>query len=181
MKVVGVVEKLYQNAAGLWSVNVNKTFYGGGRQRPAIEEGQTVRFNAVQAKNPKYWNIDGMIDVIAADHPAVKEAVTSDTPTPTASKPTGSGWRPDPTRDMNESVKQGIISRQAAQNTAVAFLQLANSLGAIPIAKSAKAGDQFTALLALKDKLTSDFNNYSMGTAASEETQVEPADDEWSN
>lgn len=188
MKVSGVVEKLYQNSAGFWSVVVNGTFYGMGKFRPKAEEGYVVRFDAVPAKNPKYWNVDGKIEVVgdgAVLDEDVKGRGGSDVaaaPAPTRSG--GSGWKPDPTRDMNESAKQKIISRQSAQNTAVAFLVLAKDLGAIPIAANKNAGDKLEALTALKDKLTEEFYAYSLGTEAGSveaEKAEAPNDDEWKN
>lgn len=161
-KITGAVEYIneYPGAYGtMYGIKVNGTNYSSGKKNAAaaagVSKGDRVSFHAEQ--NAKgYWDIKGPIK----KEDAAPAGVTRSAPS-SAAAPSGGGSRFNPEAD---AAKQRSISRQAAANTAVEFLKLCQSAGALPTPKT--KGDAYEALHSYFVKLREEFYEYSQNGAA---------------
>lgn len=170
--VQGVVQEVRtkQTSFGpMYDIVVDGVSYGAGKFAPKAKAGDVVEFDSQQKGNynnitPKTLRVTG-----TGSAPAPRPAVAS-----------------APARGNDFGKNQEVISRQAARNSAIAFLNLAHAAGSLPLgAASAKVGDKFDALDAMCDKLTEKFFNHSQGVAAPSSDKPVPAappadgDDPW--
>lgn len=160
-KVTNVRER--ETSAGtMYDVEINGKMYGAGKFKPTVREGQYVKFPVKY--NGKFANVGGKIEVIEES-----EA----TPAPAG----GSGGRSY--GGYNDDKRQEIISRQAARNTAVAFMQILASKDAIPLPASAKTpGQRFEVLSAFLDGLTVRFNDFALGKTTGDEDATSPDEED---
>jgi hypothetical protein len=180
--ITGVIEYL-DAKEGQWgtmfSIKVNGTRYSLGKLDPTakfgVVKGDVVRFSAAQ--NAKgYWDVKGPITKVAEAEPQVVRA----SPSAAAVGGVAATYR------AAEDNKQKVISRQAARNSAIQFLQLAQAAGVLPAAPKTK-GQGFDLLRDLLDKITDEFYNDSLNPKAYTEVAPEaqaapaaaPADDDW--
>lgn len=160
-RVSGVVEEVtsFKSTAGtIYGVKVNGVNYGTYKEKPACNKGDTVAFEFTV--NGKYNNVNlKTFEVI----PGVQqEAVIV--------RPPSSGGYTD---------KQPIIARQAALNSAAAFMQLIVDADAVPgVTKTSKAEDRFAIIEALFNKKADEFYTASMaGLAPGQEADVPTSSD----
>lgn len=168
-KASGTLEsiKKFNTARGaMYSITVGGDFYGTGSKVPPAKEGDIVEFEF--SINGKYRNID--MDTFKV--------------TGTGSvKPSGGGKSGNSYDD-----RQDVISRQAALNSALAYLTLASTLEALPIPKANK--DRLPALDLLLAKKAAEFYTQNtgvpfkpLGAAADEEgpaeEEIDSDDDNW--
>lgn len=131
----------------MYELKINGTGYSTGKDNPAqkfgVAAGDNVSFSAEQ--NAKgYWNIKG--------------PVTKVTTAPVAAAP--SALAPAARTNGKSDDVQKSITRQASRNAAIAFLNVAQTAGALPSAKTKGAG--FDLLRDILDRLTDEFYNDSL-------------------
>jgi len=145
----------------MYSIQVNNEYYSIGKYPPKVSEGDYVKFDVTA--NGKYWNLTKGSKV----ERVTGEDVPAETPTRTA-PPSRGGYG-----GGNDDKRQDVISKQAARNSALTFIQLAVANGAIEFPKTANADKKFAILSAFLDETTEKFYNYSVGkvekSTASEE------------
>jgi hypothetical protein len=128
----------------VFSVVVDGKKYSAGFDRPKANPGDLVSFNIEM--NGQYANVaKGSLRVLPPGSGAA--------PAPAAPARSGGGF----------DDRQDTISRQAASNTALEFLRLAESIGALGMAKTAKAEDKLTALEELVNEYTALFYERNTG------------------
>ena len=122
---------------------------GVGKYRPKISEGDYARVPV--ERNGQYINLlkGGTIERIADEGSSSSAA---------AAPSSGKSYTP-----YNDDKWQETISRQAARNTAMQFLNLLVSQEAIAFPKTANAERKAAILRAHLEKLTEEFNNYALG------------------
>lgn len=153
-KITGVAEYINTRATSfgtMYSLKVNGTNYSLGKTDPTakfqIVKGDAVEFTAEQ--NAKgYWDIKGPVKKLGG------EAASASRPAAAAAVAASASYR------AVDDNKQKTISRQAARNTAVQFMTLLQSVGALPAAKT--KGGNFDLLRETLDKLTDEFYNDSL-------------------
>lgn len=152
-KVTEILER--ETSIGtMYDLVINGQKYGAGKYEPKVKVGQYVK--APIKQNGKYANIFGKIVVISADEAGP----------PPAAAPSGGGR----SYQANDDKRQEIISRQAARNTAVAFMQILVDKDAVPIPASAKTPAQrFEVLNTFLDGLTVRFNDFALGKTTGDE------------
>jgi hypothetical protein len=163
-KITGVAEYINSRATSfgnMYALKVNGTNYSTGKDNPStkygIEKGDTVTFSAEQ--NAKgYWDIKGPVKKQEPAAPVVESG-----------SPAGV-VRTAVVARQTEDIKQRTISRQAARNTAVEFLQLAQAAGVLPLAKT--KGANFDLLRDHLDKLTDEFYNDSLNPKPYDATPI---------
>lgn len=128
----------FQGGKPMYTLVVNGTKYGLGKQPNTSKVGDVVKFEAVA--NGKYWNIDGPVTKTDTASPKVLEAEKAANPAP--------------------SKNQDVISRQAASNTAIAYMTLLASQNALPV--PAKKADAFEALKVMMVDLREEFLDYAV-------------------
>lgn len=166
-KVTGVVDavKSFPAAGGatMYSLIVNGERYGCGSKEPRCKAGDTVSFDVVQ--KGQYLNADMKSLTI--------EAGAARAFTKSASAPA--------------DTRQETISKQAALNTAIAFVKLVADSDALP-GPTAKMSvqDKYDIIEALVDRKAREFFSFSTGNdlpeseASSAKQQAEaPAKSEW--
>ena len=132
----------------MWSVKVNGDWYGVGKYQPKCREGDTVTFDFTFKGN--YKNMDTKtLKVTSGDAGA---AIKSTAP---ASVGGGSAGYVDN--------RQEVISKQAALNSAIAFMQLLHAEGGIPLAATVKGGKREGALRELLQQYTCEFYEQATG------------------
>lgn len=172
--VQGVVHevKVQETSVGtMYNLVVDGQMYGAGKVQPNVRPGDVVQFESAQ--RGRYSNVV----------PGTLRAVSGGAPVPAPRQGGYQGGartgRPAPSRGSSDFGKnQEVISRQAARNSAIAMLAQLVALDAVPVAKSAKPGDKFDAIVAIVDKLTEKYFNHSQGNDASEPAakEAEPVD-----
>jgi hypothetical protein len=166
-KVTNIRER--DTAVGtMYDVEINGKLFGAGKYAPKCKVGQYVKFEAKY--NGKYANVGGKIQIIDASEAGPAPAAAS----------SGGGGR---SYQANDDKRQEIISRQAARNTAVAFLQILADKDAIPMPASAKTPAQrFEVLATFLDGLTSRFNDYALGkTTGDEDVNTDDSEEDGSD
>ena len=151
--VVGTVEEVTQfnSSAGLlYGIKVNGENYGTYKTKPACNKGDTVSFRF--KANGNYKNVDMKTLEIQAGVPQVQTVL-------------GPLSVPAPREPYVD--KQPIIARQAALNTAVAFLDVLVAAGAVPgIGKTTKPEEAYGILEALLNEKADEFYTASMAGVA---------------
>jgi hypothetical protein len=137
----GVIARVMQRGQATNFV-IDDVWYGAGFDAFAFKEGDTVSFSWVAKGNFKNVTKGSMVAASGAAPSAAPQAQSS------APAPAG---RPSNT--------QVAIQYQASRNAAIAFVELAATLDAVPL--PAKKGDRFDALQALVDDVTT---SYHIGT-----------------
>lgn len=160
--ITGVLSAIYENDTAygkMYNISVEGVTYGIGKEPPKAKAGDTINFEATQ--KGRFWNVaPGSIKVSPSD----------------ASAPPQQQYAKQPAASNQRDATQHVISKQAARNSAIAFLQAAVAAGAGPKIP-AKGG--FSALLALCDELTEQYYNYAMGIEPKPEVYSEaPAETE---
>jgi hypothetical protein len=137
----------------MYSLKINNEYYSVGKYPPKCAEGDYVKFDATA--NGKYWNLTkgAKIEKVGA------EDVPPPAPAPSGGGSYGRGG-------FNDDKRQEVISRQAARNTAISFLELAHANGALAFPKTANEAKKFDILSTYLDEVTDKFYNYSMGIKA---------------
>lgn len=178
-KITGVAEYINTRATSfgtMFSLKVNGTNYSLGKTDPSakfgVQKGDAVEFAAEQ--NAKgYWDIKGPVKVLK------QEASSAQRPAAAAAVAQAANYR------QADDNKQKVISRQAARNSAIEFLQLAHAAGVLPASPKTK-GQGFDLLREQLDKITDEFYNDSLnpqpygGTVANSGDELAAAGDgEW--
>ena len=127
----GIVEKIYEKN-GMYSIIMEDIFYSTYKTKPACNEGDEVVFQFVQ--KGRFYNADPKTVEVVSATPAAKASAEAG----------GSG-----------NNKQDIIQYQAARNTAMAFLTVAISEGAVKL--PAKQADKYDAFMSLLHDVTDQF------------------------
>lgn len=138
-KVVGVVESIkdFPSPRGtMYSIKVNGVMYGTGSVQPKAGVGDTVAFEVTE--NGKYKNANMKTFSVEAGAPVGA---------PTSTGGGGSSY----------SDRQPVIARQAALNTAVAFLEVVVAAGALPVPAKASSEEKYGILEALRNELAEEF------------------------
>lgn len=139
----GVVQTIKSKKVGAqqktaYDMQIGGQWYGYGFFAPKAKEGDFVTFSATQ--NGNFWNIDrGSLKVGKA--PANAEA-----PKQAVRQAVGSF-----------DARQDAISRQAASNTAIAWITLLHQAGALPIAASKTKGAAQEALDVIRREYEKEF------------------------
>lgn len=149
--VVGTVEEVtsFNSSAGtLYGIKINGENYGTYKTKPNCNKGDTVSFRF--KANGNYKNVDMKTLEIQAGVPQATPELA----------------RPAPPREPYVD-KQPIIARQAALNTAVAFLDVLVAAGAVPgIGKTTKPEEAYGILEALLNEKADEFYTASMAGVA---------------
>jgi hypothetical protein len=130
--------KAYPTKTGamMYAMVVDGNRYGVGNKPPAAKPGDTVSFTATQ--NGNFLNADVKTLTVVANAAAAVASAGG------LSKPVGTA---------SGDYKQDVISRQAAYNTAIAFVQLAVDAGAIPgVGPKTSAVEKYSLLEAMVDQ-----------------------------
>lgn len=169
------VKELSTAYGPMFNVIVNGESFGAGKFKPRVNQGDAVEFEFEQ--KGRFKNITPKS--IRAVDPSTIQATS---PTVSRAAPAAAA-----SRAADFTKNQDTISKQAARNTAVAFMNILAGQDALPVAKTAKAGDKFDALRGILDKLTEEFYNYSIGkdstplTSAAEAASPEDEDGPWNS
>lgn len=163
MSVSGQVQKIIAkdtSAGTMYDVMVNGDTYGAGRFKPDFSEGDEISFDV--AYRGKFPNIvTRSIEMVGGAPKKAPPAAPQDQPAPT--KQHGS--------------TQDVISRQAASNTAIAWLEVLTLAGAVPVTASAKPAVKEQVYAALLDKYRAEFLAYALGMPVSR-TQLPVSEEE---
>lgn len=170
-EISGVIQQIKVKQVGpqkknAYDMQVGGQWYGYGFFAPKAKEGDYVTFTGVQ--NGNFWNVErGSLKVGKAPKedtkPAVRQAVNS------------------------FDARQDAISRQAASNTAIAWLGLLHAAGALPISASKTKGAQQEALDIIRKEYEKEFYESNTGnewkdirpkSAGAEDEDNEYADEE---
>lgn len=144
-KITGVVEALSSKDTSfgeMWNARVNGTNYGMGKFKPKFGVGDNISFSVTY--NGKYANVDYKSLVVepGTGGPAAPQKSFGQ-----ATKAAGGGMGKDDyweRKELKDEQRQGIISRQSALNSSLAFVAILAQSGALPA--PAKAKDQVTTL-----------------------------------
>lgn len=177
MTITGKVNKLVQSETAygvMHNIEVDGKTYGCGKfPLKGVREGDYISFDAIQ--KGRFFQVDYKTVQKLAEPPASAAGPSS---SPSLVRGPTKGYYP-------EEERQKVISRQAARNAALTFVQLAQAEGALEIPKTAKAGAKFDLLLGIVDEITERFNAYAMtGKNKDVEAEDEPKaagapDDSW--
>lgn len=177
-EVSGVIQEIAtRSVAGgktAYNLIVGGQSYGAGLYAPKAKVGDYVTFSVDESRG--YKNVERGTIKVSANKPANYSE-------PPAAKPAAAkGGTP-------YDARQDAISRQAASNTAISYLQLQQATGALAL--PAKKADQMVALDAILKKFTEHFYEQNTGVAwkdigpkrdtddGSDEEADEPADERW--
>lgn len=182
--ITGVIQEIRkkQVAGGknAYDIVVAGKAYGNGLYPPKASEGDYVKFEVDNSRG--YDNVArGTLKVNRNKPPA--EAVAEAEATAPQKNSAGASF----------DARQDVISRQAAANTAVAFMAVAAQADALGLPKTDTKGQRIAALEAMLQKYTEQFYEANTGVkfksiapnapAEAEEEQEEeaaPEDEEWS-
>lgn len=159
MQVQGYLEDIKEKqtkVGAMYDLKVNGDYYGIGKYPPRdAKAGDYVEF--VMEQNGNFRNVGrGTLRVIPAPAGASRAAPSAPT-----KQSTGGGW----------DERQATISKQAALNTAIAFVTLATANDTIKL--PATKGDQLGVLEAAVFEYAAKFHEFSTGVAV-ELPAVEP-------
>lgn len=179
--VVGTVEKVWKNAtksgkAFIYAVVVNGTRYHAGFDDPGCGEGDKVKFETKTGEFGGKPREEIVGKVLRAKGSPATPAAPSEGGASGGKSGGGGGFKGgfksgggggynsperleiDKARLAADADRQRSISSQAARNTAVAVLQVAQAAGVkLPIGPANKPGLQWENLLKLVDELTAKF------------------------
>lgn len=168
--LIGEIKEQSTAYGTMYNYVINGETFGAGKFPPkGVAVGDYIEFEFVE--KGRYKNLESK-SVRKVEKPSGEQVATATAATATAVRSFGKD--------------QDTISKQAARNTAVAFLTLLASQDAIPVAASAKPAARFDAIRGMLEKLTQEFYDYSTGKsptpltdAAEPATMAEPADGPW--
>lgn len=180
-QVSGVIQQIKTKKVGAkqttaYDLNVNGQWYGYGFYAPKASEGDYVTFEATQ--NGNFHNVErGTLKVGKAPPEEAKRAVQANVKQAVGSY----------------DARQDAISRQAASNTAIAWLTLLHAAGALPLSTSKSKGSQQEAMDIVRREYEKEFyesntgnewKNIRPGKQESSDSNDEaeddlPADDNW--
>lgn len=149
--VSGVIQQIKTKKVGAkqttaYDIQVAGQWYGYGFYAPKANEGDYVTFEATQ--NGNYYNVErGTLKVGKAPPEEAKKATAS-----SVKQAVGS-----------YDARQDAISRQAASNTAIAWLTLLHAAGALPVATSKSKGSQQEALDVIRREYEKEFYESNTG------------------
>lgn len=141
----------------MYNVKVNGKSYGHGKAEPKFEVGDYISFDV--EKRGRFENMVSRSIRVLDEPPASAPA-----PQPSYGGGGKRQWNAG-----NDDKKQEAISKQAARNTAIEFMNLLASQDALPVGKTAKPEAKYTALRGILERLTEEFYLYSQGKAAKPE------------
>lgn len=144
-----------------YSLRIGGEAFGAGLYAPKAKEGDYVTFEVEM--NGNYKNV-GRNSLRVSEY---KPAPAETTPTPATTKTAGTGNK-DQYWENKEKVdieRQDTISRQAASNSALAFMSVLASQDALGLPKSEAKGVRIKALTALLNKLEAEFYERNTGKA----------------
>ncbi len=141
----------------MYAYKVAGVNYSLGKKQPTASKGDLIAFSAEQ--NAKgYWDVKGEVNVLGRPHP--QQAAGS----PAAAATAASNQRTAARTYMDDERKQGIISKQAARNSAIAATKILQEAGYLPdIAKGKTKGDQSQSILNFIDELTGRYHADALG------------------
>lgn len=141
-QVKGVVQEITQREVSggrtAYSLKIAGQSYGAGLYKPKCKEGDYVTFDVEE--NGQYKNV-GRNSLKVSDYKPTAEESAPAASAP-AAKASG-GW----------DDRQDTISRQAASNTAIAFMQIMSDNEALGLPKSDAKGAKAKALIAILHRL----------------------------
>jgi hypothetical protein len=150
-QISGIVETVNSKEGQygtMWSVKVNGEWFGAGKYMPKCREGDNVTFDFTFKGN--YKNMDTKTLKATTSGSSAAATIAGAAP-PT----TGGGGYVDN--------RQEVISKQAALNSAIAFMQLLHAEGGIPLAATVKGGKREGALRELLQQYTCEFYEQATG------------------
>ena len=171
-----VIRRSLNNGKSAFDIVVAGDKYGAGLFAPKCKEGDFVTFDVQY--NGNFKNVERGTLKVSANKPAN----------------TGSSTPSQNVRAASNSfdARQDAISRQAASNTAIAWINLLHTAGALPIAASKSKGSQQEALDTIRRQYEKEFYEGNTGVewknispnkaneSDAEETSEEEENDPWS-
>ena len=148
--ISGVIQQIRtkQTKIGtMYDIQVNGDFYGIGKYAPKAKEGDYVTFTPEY--NGNFKNVERGTLKVSANKPANVGNSAPATNVRAASN--------------SFDARQDAISRQAASNTAIAWLTLLNTAGALPIATSKSKGSQQEAMDVIRRQYEKEFYEANTG------------------
>lgn len=159
----GVVQEVraYQTKAGqMYSIKMNGVDYSTGKTKPEVTGGDRISLTYVE--NGQYKNAD-LRSITVLQKQAEPSVGTKEIQ---QGSPYG-----------KSSEQQIIISRQAARNTAIQYLELLRNVEAIPFPASAGTPKKrFDIMAILLEQLTQDFFDYSQGNSKKDKVSNETSE-----
>ena len=134
--VSGVVEKINKNKGGFYGILIADTWFGGGKDTPNYNEGDTVQFD--WTPNGKFKNIQGNVEVVEAG-----------TGTSTPAKASGGSGKA-----TNWDLKDKRITHLACRKDAIALFGIFVEKDAITL--PTKKADRVDIILESVAKLTNE-------------------------
>jgi hypothetical protein len=136
-KITGIVQEITTrdtSAGTMYNLKVNNKNYGVGRYPPKCKQGDTITFGV--KFNGNFANVDTKDFVVEPPGTAVSEP---EKPAAKASySPSNSKDDYWIKKDLKDDARQGIISRQAALNSALQFVSILATAGALPAPSKTK-------------------------------------------
>ncbi len=152
--ISGVVE-LVNSKEGqygmMWSVKVNGEWFGAGKFEPRCARGDNVTFDFTFKGN--YKNMDTKTLKVVSGAGASRDPSTG----------AAGATRPAAATTPYVDNRQEVISKQAALNSAIAWMNLLHAEGGIPIPATIKTGKREGALRELLNQYTSEFYEQATG------------------
>lgn len=144
------------NYGTMFAYKIGGINYSIGKNKPTANKGDLIAFEATQ--NAKgYWDAKN-VQVLG------RTAATQAAATPQAAGAVGSTPRAVARTYMDDERKQGIISKQAARNSAIAATKILQEAGYLPdVAKGKTKGDQSQSILNFIDELTRRYHADALG------------------
>lgn len=136
-----VIRRSLNNGKSAYDIVVAGDKYGAGLFAPKCKEGDYVTFDVQY--NGNFKNVERGTLKVSANKPANAGGSTPAQNVRAASN--------------SFDARQDAISRQAASNTAIAWLSLLNTMGALPIAASKSKGSQQEAMDLLRRQYEKEF------------------------
>ena len=149
--ISGVIQQLKskQTKIGeMWDINVNGDWFGVGKYKPKAKEGDYVTFTPEY--NGNFKNVERGTLKVSQNKPSNAGSSSS---TQQAVRSASNSF----------DARQDAISRQAASNTAIAWLTLLNTAGALPIATSKSKGSQQEAMDVIRRQYEKEFYEANTG------------------
>lgn len=144
----GTVAKVYEKN-GMYSLAIDNVWYGFGKKKPQVDQGQFVTF-AADKNDRGYWNAD-IKTLIVADR---QSASSTRAPAPTGGLTKDQYWENREARDIET---QKRIQYQSSRNAAIEFVRLLLDKDALKVpATVAKKAD---AILEAVNYYTTMFND----------------------
>lgn len=144
-EISGVIQQIKTKKVGAqqktaYDLQVAGQWYGYGFYAPKAKEGDYVTFTGVQ--NGNFWNVErGTLKVGKAPKEEVRAAVQQQVRSAVGSF----------------DARQDAISRQAASNTAIAWVTFLHAAGALPVSTSKSKGAQQEALDIIRRQYEKEF------------------------